>query len=393
MPRFDGNWFFRDVFTGSETADDIYGHGGDDSLNGAGGRDRIYGGGGKDTLRGGTEDDVLFGEDGDDQMFGGGDDDELDGGNGKDRLNGEDGNDTLFGGNDADTLSGGIGHDKLNGGAGADRLLGDGDDDTLRDFWGNNTLDGGTGTDTADYSGYGGRIILTLRDGTAAATATRELATAVVGTNEPRFDREGSDRLISIENVDGGLHGDRITGNSASNVLRGHGGDDTLKGGGNDDHLFGGANDDLLFGEQGRDTLFGGEGNDHLIGGEGADELIGNAGQDLFRFFNASDASTAVTLVDGTRIADHIVDLNDREGDRIMLQDVDAIAFNGAVNDTFRFAENFTGSAGELLVRRDDDFHFRLVGDTNGDGFGDFFIDVTTVFAMTINEVRDSIIE
>jgi Ca2+-binding RTX toxin-like protein len=102
----------RDVITGTDAtewifgdwgSDTILGQGGDDYLGGNRGKDEIHGGDGRDHLWGDTDDDVLYGEAGDD---------ELRGFSGEDTLYGGDGDDALYGGKHTDQLDGGPGNDE-----------------------------------------------------------------------------------------------------------------------------------------------------------------------------------------------------------------------------------------------------------------------------------------
>jgi len=131
----------------------------------------------------------------------------------------------------ANTLTGGAGDDRLLGFGGKDTLLGGSGDDVLVGGGDNDSLDGGTGIDTASYSN---------------ATVGVTVSLAVTG---PQATGQGSDTLVSIENLSGSAYGDTLTGNAGANDLRGHQGDDTLAGG------------------DGNDTLTGGDDNDRLDGG------------------------------------------------------------------------------------------------------------------------------
>ncbi len=168
---------------------------------------------------------------------------------------GGNGNDLLTGNDSANKLSGGVGNDSLRGGAG------------------NDTLDGGAGIDTADYGDSRSNLTINLSRTTAQRTGDA-----------------GSDKLVSIENLVGGLGNDSLTGNSAANSL------------------WGGAGNDLLQ---------GGRGNDSLDGGLGADVLTGGSGNDRFAF----DTSFAQGV---DRIADfHAGD------DRVVLDDALFTALQG----------------------------------------------------------------
>lgn len=90
---------------GSQHADYIVGHWGDETLVGFGGGDHLIGNqgndlllgvNGNDYLEGGSGVDSLYGQDDNDHLFGGAGDDYLFGGDGKDRLQGGDGDDKFF---------------------------------------------------------------------------------------------------------------------------------------------------------------------------------------------------------------------------------------------------------------------------------------------------------
>ncbi len=224
-------------------------------------RDKI-GGEGDDVMRGGPGDDRLSGQGGDDRIDGKGGDDHLLGGAGNDRIDGGDGNDVIDGGAGRDVIDGGRGHDVLIG-----TLPSDGHgwphgpwsaEDKLALLWDHGgrrgeVYDGGDGNDTLDFSAVDDDIRLDLADGAT---------------------RFGTATIIDIENVTGGAHDDRLSGNDAANTLRGNAGDDDLDGGRGNDRLFGGDGDDRLDGGRGRDVLVGGTGDDTLRGGDGIDWFV-----------------------------------------------------------------------------------------------------------------------
>jgi Ca2+-binding RTX toxin-like protein len=89
----------------------------------------------------------------------------------------------------------------------------------------NNILDGGAGSDTVIFTGITG-INATLNDA----------GTDVIVSHDGE-----TDTLRSIENIQGTVGNDTLTGNSQNNTLSGGaGGADTLTGGGGDDRLIGG---------------------------------------------------------------------------------------------------------------------------------------------------------
>lgn len=273
--------------------------GGHDSLSGGEGADIVVGDvrsgvlasfvGGNDTILGNANNDVAFG-DAVSLTVGAGS-----------FATARGGNDTLNGNADDDVLIGDVGNvvagrfqggdDGLFGGLGNDRLVGDfnkvgataivrGGNDFLVGGFGDDTVDGGDGADTA---GFGADL--------AAVTVDLALGTAT---------GQGTDVLISIENIQGsaladtllgsasvneifaGDGADRIDGRDGADLLVGETGNDTIEGGGGNDFLIGNEGEDLLRGGLGADGLEGGEGGDRLDGGAGNDALTGGAGADFF---------------------------------------------------------------------------------------------------------------
>jgi Ca2+-binding RTX toxin-like protein len=237
----------------------LVGGDGNDTLAGGSGVDRLDGGAGDDRLNGGVGSDVLLGGDGFDTADYAGRFDPVeldlragtaitDRGSGTRRVRETD---NLFslesarGSSHADVLRGGPGPNVLAGGAGADDLDGGAGPDLLV---------GGSGRDRADYSGRRAPVDVTL-DGQANDGAAGE----------------GDSVDPSVEDVAGGMRGDRLTGSERRNVLLGGGGRDTLAG------LGGGVTID---GGDGADRIDGGDGADALIGGPGLDLLLGGAGND-----------------------------------------------------------------------------------------------------------------
>lgn len=243
--------------------EDVVGAGLNDRLTGDGAANRLTGAGGHDSLTGAAGADTLDGGAGNDTLAGGEGNDALDGGEGRDRavFVGTLAQKVLMGAGyattatDTDTLVGiedvttGDGDDQisatdqdndLRAGAGNDRIAALGGNDVLEGGAGNDWLSAGNGVDTALYlSGAGVRVNLSLT--TAQATG------------------EGTDILLSIENLISGSGADRLIGSDAANRLSAGAGDDTLLGG------------------AGADVLLGGDGNDWIGGGRGADVLIGGS--------------------------------------------------------------------------------------------------------------------
>jgi serralysin len=137
---------------------------------------------------------------------------------------------------------------------------------------------------------------------------------------------DGNDIII------GSTTGEVINGNAGSDRIYGVGGNNFLRGGKGEDQLLGGSGDDILNGNDGNDTVFGGggnnlirggKGNDYLIGGAGNDTLIGDFGADVLVGGPGADLfvlrrETAAGVFE-PQFADHIIDFNSAEGDRIGL--------------------------------------------------------------------------
>ncbi|MEN3813511.1 TcdA/TcdB pore-forming domain-containing protein [Chromobacterium piscinae] len=241
---------------GSDHADHLTGDWRRNRLEGGAGNDVLHGKDGDDSLQGGDGNDTLMGGDGYDTLMGGMGNDHLDGGYGDDILAGGSGNDNLKGGLGADGLDGGAGNDTLSGGGYDDVLVGGLGDDHLEGGLGADSLDGGEGIDTASYAASWGGVVVNLMTGSMGGG-----------------DAEG-DRLIRIENVEGSIHADILTGDEKNNQLDGGDGSDTLHGNAGDDYLRGGWGDDMLYGGDGNDTLVGGSyglRGDVLDGGNGVD--------------------------------------------------------------------------------------------------------------------------
>ena len=158
-----------------------------------------------------------------------------------DVINGDEGKDSLYGGGGDDVLNGGMGSDLLMGGPGADELNGGEDRD-------------GNDRDTISYKSSAEGVTINLLTGSARGG-----------------DAEGDTFETDIEDVQGSMHDDRLSGDNKANWLMGLDGNDMLYGDNGKDTLSGGAGDDELDGGDGDDSLTGGPGADELTGGDGDD--------------------------------------------------------------------------------------------------------------------------
>jgi Ca2+-binding RTX toxin-like protein len=208
---------------GSHMADRFTGSDGDEYFTGLRGNDTINGGGGFDIVF--YDRDVEFGGRlGVNVNLSTGT--AADGWGNTDRLLSVEGavgtarNDTFIGNTRDNYFAGGAGVDFFNGGLGRDMV----------DF-----------ANTSN-TGFGSGVVVNLS----------------LSTDQVRNDGFGNrETLISIEDLIGTYHNDRLTGNGLANRIEGDHGDDFISGGG---------------------------GNDTLEGGGGADTLTGGTGSDVFVF-------------------------------------------------------------------------------------------------------------
>jgi len=259
------------------------------------------------------------------------------------------GSDTLVG---IENLTGSAFDDLFTGDAGNNVLTGNAGNDTLIGGLGDDTLSGGAGSDTASYAGATTGITVNL---------SQTVAQNTIGA--------GIDTLASIENLIGSALADTLTGNAQLNIITGGNGDDLIDGGSANDTLDGGGNNDMLK---------GGSGDDLLTGGVGRDLLTGGAGNDRFVYLARTDSAAGAN---SDRIADFAL------GDILDLSAIDANANTVGSNDAFVRVTAFTGVAGQFTLAFSGGTT-TLLGDTNGDGAGDFSVLFTgDVTAMTGNWV------
>jgi Tol biopolymer transport system component len=103
----------KDVITGTQWDDRIFGLAGNDTINAGDGRDLVWGGLGDDRIHGNAGNDGIDGGWGADALFGDAGNDTLVGGSGNDALDGGAGSDNLYGGQGVDVLRGGNGDDRI----------------------------------------------------------------------------------------------------------------------------------------------------------------------------------------------------------------------------------------------------------------------------------------
>lgn len=424
---------FGDQLIGASGANVLDGGGGNDQLRGQGGADGLIGGLGTDTahygdsaqgvnvtidgsgngsgLGGDAQGDVLEGIE---NLTGSGFDDTLTAGAGVNVLQGGVGNDTLAGGAGADVLVGGDGidtvdystsvgavsitltanpaqatigsggdaqgdqintmenvtgsafNDQLIGSTGDNRLDGGGGNDLMRGDAGADVLIGGAGNDTIDYAN--------VVAGAGGVTIVLDAVATTVGIGSHA---EG-DQISGIENVNGTVNDDILTGSSLGNRLDGGTGNDQLFGMGGDDTLLVGNGDDIADGGDGNDTVdysaattniaialsntaganatvLGGAAGDqvrnveNIIGTGGNDQLIGNNADNFFRGGAGGDiinGSGGIDTADyATSTAGVSIQLNDTAGG------LATVSGGHAVGDQISNVENLIGSTfADILI-------------------------------------------
>jgi Ca2+-binding RTX toxin-like protein len=242
-----------------------------------------------------------------------------------------------------DTVYGRAGNDQLSGGAGNDHLYGDDGNDSLSGGSGDDILNGGAGTDTANFWSATARVIVDL-----AGSGTNAIG-------------EGTDTLISIENVEGTRFDDRLFGDGAANVILGRAGDDTIVGRAGADVLFGSDGNDALDGGADSDRLEGGAGNDTLVGGTGDDILDGGTGIDTVDYWSAQHGLSVDLAASGSNATGEGSDTI------IGVENVEASGFDDWVSGN--------GDANLILARSGDDTIFGQGGaDTLFGGSGNDYL-------------------
>lgn len=175
--------------------------------------------------------------------------------------------------------------------------------------------------------------------------------------------------------IEGGAGDDHLEGDGGRDGIDGGKGRDRISGGSGDDRLKGGADADRLSGDAGDDRLEGGAGKDRLTGGAGADLMLGGSGADRFVFASRYDFGQGDAR-------DRMADFSREEGDRIDLGALDANTFaQGNQDFDFIGGRSFSETAGELRFKNG-----VLMGDVQGDGAADFFIELAGVDRLSASD-------
>lgn len=227
--------------------------------------------------------------------------------------------------------------DTYTGTAANDIIYGLGGNDTLSGGAGDDLIDGGAGNDTMNggANGPGG-------DTVSYASATSAVTVSLASTAAQATGGAGSDRLSNFENLIGSDFNDRLTGNSAANVIN------------------------------------GGLGADTITGGTGVDTLTGGAGNDIFDFNAVNETGNTAT----TR--DVITDFQQGQ-DRIDLSTIDASSSLGG-NNAFLFrgaiAAFGTAADGEIRYAQENDMTV-IYADTDNDSAPEFQIALNGLYTLT----------
>lgn len=232
-----------------ESAEVLYGLGGDDFLSAGGSSARLYGGNGNDTLdSAGSEDTFFYGGPGDDMMIA--------------RATDEFSYNTVRVGSEGDRA-------------------GDTDILDISDL----TTDLSTLTFSHDYNA----LDIRLSDQNDSVEIYQQFSVTDghsveilrVGAVDIDLTQFASDDELNahIDELTGDID-QTFKGSQLRDVVYGYGGDDDIDGGDGNDKLYGGEGQDRILGGNGLDRLFGGGGDDTILGGDGDDYLIGSAGQD-----------------------------------------------------------------------------------------------------------------
>jgi Ca2+-binding RTX toxin-like protein len=216
--------------------------------------------------------------------------------------------DTGFG---IDTL---VGIERLTGSAYDDTLIGDATSNVLDGGGGLDLLIGGLGNDSYYVDSLGDVIVEEAAEGTDQVYARSSYR---LGDNVENLTLQGTANTSAVGNALANV----LAGNSGNNLLDGGAGTDTasyaaatsavnanlttrLATGQGSDTLISIEN---LLGSSYADTLVGSSGANRLDGGNGKDTLSGGAGQDSFRFATAPNAASNLdTITDFAPVDDTI---------------------------------------------------------------------------------------
>ncbi len=231
------------------------------TASGGAGNDKLFG---IENIIGSRLNDTLTGDGNNNLITGGQGNDTIDGGAGSDTVSYQDATVGIFADINYDFLgygsvSNGLQYDTLYnienmiGSNFADTIYGSNQNNVIEGGKGNDYLNGDIGIDTVSYANASSSVRVNLNTGTASGG-------------------DGTDQLISFENIIASKFSDSLYGTSSNNTIEGGAGIDYISGLG---------------------------GNDILIGGTGNDTLNGGLGSDIFKFYLNDDFDTIEDFTDG----------------------------------------------------------------------------------------------
>jgi Ca2+-binding RTX toxin-like protein len=161
-----------------------------------------------------------------------------------------------------------------------------------------------------------------------------------MGGDDDIYGGVGADDIYGDDGRDylrGGGGDDRIWGGAGADDINGNMGQDTVSGGSGDDWVVGGQGDDDAYGDDGADIVLGNLGDDYVSGGDGADivrggqgddVVVGGAGNDWLSGDRGNDTLTGGTGADifhtfGAAGLDVVTDFIPSEGDRVLVDAAD----------------------------------------------------------------------
>jgi uncharacterized delta-60 repeat protein len=307
------------------------------------------------------------------------------------KLVGNSGNNILDGGAGADVMSGGLGNDTYyvdNSGDVVAEVAAGGTDTvistvtrTLGDNQENLTLAG-----TAAINGAGNSL-----DNTITGNSARNVLTGGAGADK-MYGGLGDDFYYVdnagdtvVESSDATLGGTDTVNSTVSYTLGNYvenltlSGATAINGAGNAlaNKIVGNGAANVLSGGDGADTLVGGLGSDTLVGGNGKDVLEGGSGSDVFVFNVPSETGT-------TSAAWDVVNDFVRGQDKIDLRGIDA---NTATVANDAFTTFIAGTAAFTAAGQLKFLNGVLYGNTDGDAYAEFAIQLTGVTQLTTADV------
>ena len=333
--------------------ENVFGSAADDWIMGTNAANGLDGHFGNDTIEGLGGDDVLGMSEGGAAL--------LLGGAGNDTISVESGEHTLVGGEGNDVLTGG---DHEVWGSEVDNFLfdvapGAANADVLERFEAGTdkiVLDGQVHADAGPSGNFSFTDPRFFANSTGTASDTNQRVIYNTTTGELWYDADGSNAGAAalIATLEGAplLRDTDIAVVNSGSVMNGTSGDDTLIGTSGDDTIDGGAGNDSLAGNDGSDLLLGGDGNDTLNAWfddfNATDTLDGGLGDDVYFVDDAED----IILADPGGVDTVHIDAGTWTlGEGLDNLDVfDGTGIGNELDNVMRFGSNFQGLGGSDLL-------------------------------------------